>query len=415
MDGSRARARYIPALDGVRGIAIILVIMCHVNWAFGGPFMPGRINGPVATMFGWGWIGVDLFFVLSGFLITGILFDAKGYERYFLNFYARRTLRIFPLYFGFLLVAIVLLPQLPFAFCERLSISGPDAASLGLYYYNFRVGVTGQALGSLHHFWSLALEEHFYLVWPLAIWALSRRSLMRLCVAATVISFLLRVALVLGTTKPMLAFFATPCRLDGLLAGAFVALAWRNNADWAALQRWAGRVATGSGFLLLGLALGQRHFIPDVDLSKHNVAVDATLLLTVGLAALAVFFAALIVLAMNAAQGSNLRRFLEGRILVVVGKYSYAIYVFHALILLATVHFTGPLSEIPLFIVKPAMVLWVLTTSLLAAWLSFHLYEKHFLGLKRFFEYREASLSTKIVSSHSESFSNAAPEPVRAL
>jgi peptidoglycan/LPS O-acetylase OafA/YrhL len=97
MDDTRPNTRHIPVLDGIRGIAIIAVIACHVNDQFGGPFTAGRINRPLAIVFGSGWIGVDLFFVLSGFLITGILYDAKGCGGYLRNCYARRTLRILPL------------------------------------------------------------------------------------------------------------------------------------------------------------------------------------------------------------------------------------------------------------------------------------------------------------------------------
>src|SRR5262245_10378754 len=110
MNEGRLTNCHIPVLAGLRGLAIIAVIVCHVNWALGGPFILGRINGPLAMVFGWGWVGVDLFFVLSGFLITGILHNAKSCDGYFRNFYARRTLRIMPLYFGFLFFAIFILP-----------------------------------------------------------------------------------------------------------------------------------------------------------------------------------------------------------------------------------------------------------------------------------------------------------------
>ena len=102
MDEGRPINRHIPVLDGLRGLSIIAVIVFHVNQLYGGPFVLGRISGPLSAVFGWGWVGVDLFFVLSGFLITGILYDAKGCDGFFRNFYARRTLRIMPLYFGFL-------------------------------------------------------------------------------------------------------------------------------------------------------------------------------------------------------------------------------------------------------------------------------------------------------------------------
>jgi peptidoglycan/LPS O-acetylase OafA/YrhL len=397
VDEKRLINRHIPVLDGLRGLAILAVIVCHVNHAYGGPFLPGRINGPLAAVFGWGWVGVDLFFVLSGFLITGILYDAKGCDGYFRNFYARRTLRIMPLYFGFLFF-IMVLSRLGCSFCPW--ISRDDAVSLGLYIYNFRVGFTQHFLYGLHHFWSLGVEEHFYLLWPLAIWALRRRALIRLCLAVAVASLLLRVIVVLSGVWPLTAFFITPCRVDGLLAGSLVALAWRDEADWTLLKLWAGRLVLGTGCLLLGIALGQRHFLPDADPNReHMASVDGSLVVTVGIAALAVFFSGLIVLAVDAAEGSRLRRLLERTELRAIGKYSYAIYVFHSLILLATVQFLSPLSRVPAFIAKPVAVIWVSAASFVVAWLSYHLFEKHFLRLKRFFEYQGPVHSAYLVPS----------------
>jgi peptidoglycan/LPS O-acetylase OafA/YrhL len=212
------------------------------------------------------------------------------------------------------------------------------------------------------------------------------------------------VIVVLSGAWPPSAFFATPCRLDGLLAGSLVALARRDQADWAQLQRCAGRLVLGSGCLLLGIALGQRHFIPDVG---HAAAVDESLVLTVGIAALAVLFSGLIVLAVDAAEGSRLRRLLESDGLRAIGKYSYAIYVFHSLILLAMVQLLSPLSHAPVFIAKPVAVIGVLAASFVAAWLSYHLYEKHFLRLKRFFEYQEPAHSATLVPSPCLSYRNA--------
>lgn len=394
--------QHIPALDGLRALAVIAVVLCHVNWAFGGPFVVGRVNGPVAALFGAGWVGVDLFFVLSGFLITGILFEARGCRGFFRNFYARRALRIMPLYFAFLFVTLAL----PFAFWRRPALSEADVTSLALYFYNFRVAYTGQALSYFHPFWSLAVEEHFYLLWPLAVWALPRRPLMRLCLIGAAVSLALRVAVVLGTGRPEAGFFLTPCRLDALLAGSFVALARRDQADWERLGRRAGRLVLGAGLLLLGVALGQRHFIPDTG-GDPLAAVDGKLVVTVGLTVLAVFFAGLLVLAVRAAEGGRLRRLLENRALTAVGKYSYAIYVFHSLILVATVSLFPSLSRLPVFVAKPLTAVWVLAASFAAAWLSYHLFEKHFLRLKRFFECPAAAPAGAFVPARGPAYSHA--------
>src|SRR5688500_3911248 len=98
----------ISALDGVRGLAVLLVLICHATMLNDVPGAAGKLYLALARI---SWAGVDLFFVLSGFLITGILFDAKGKPNFFRNFYARRTVRIFPLYYVFLLVALVLIPR----------------------------------------------------------------------------------------------------------------------------------------------------------------------------------------------------------------------------------------------------------------------------------------------------------------
>jgi peptidoglycan/LPS O-acetylase OafA/YrhL len=408
MDEKRLINRQIPVLDGLRGLAIIAVIVCHVNHSYGGPFMPGRVNGLLAMVFGWGWVGVDLFFALSGFLITGILFDAKGCDGFFRNFYARRTLRIMPLYFGFLFF-IVVMNQLHCIFYPWISLD--DLVWLVSYTYNFGVVFTGRNIGGLLHYWSLAVEEHFYLLWPLAVWALRRRTLMRLCLTVAAVSSLLRVIVVLSGAWPGSAAVVviTPCRLDGLLAGSFVALAWRDPSDWAGLQRYVGRLVLGSGCLLFGIALGQRHFLPYVKPWQvgHDAAVNGNLVATVGIAALAVFFAGLVALAVDATDGSRLRRLLENTGLRAIGKYSYAIYIFHSLILLWTVQLFSPLSHAPRYIAKPVAVVWVLAASFVAAWLSYHLYEKHFLRLKRFFEYQEPAHSATLVPSQCLSYRNA--------
>jgi peptidoglycan/LPS O-acetylase OafA/YrhL len=308
----------IPALDGLRGVAIISVIVCHVNHRFGGAYATGPVDGPLAMLFGWGWIGVDLFFVLSGFLITGILYDAKGSDGYFRNFYARRTLRIMPLYFGFLLLIVVMnrmhSPAFPWVPLD-------DLLWLVSYTYNVRAAFTESWIGNFHHFWSLAIEEHFYLIWLLFVCIFSRRLLMKLCLAVAAASFLLRLIVVLSGARPLIGFFFTPCRLDGLLAGALVALAWRDPADWARLRGFAEHLALGAGCLLLGVALGQRRFLPDVQPQQvgHEAAVNGDLVVTLGIAALAVLFAGLTAMAVDSPSGSPLRRVLESKRLQTLG------------------------------------------------------------------------------------------------
>src|SRR5262245_34107051 len=111
---------HVPALDGIRGLAILLVMATHFTLIEKGPW----IDECVAAVGRFGWCGVDLFFVLSGFLITGILYDSKGSNQYFRSFYARRTLRIFPLYYAVLFLTVVVLALLPASFATRFGHIG---------------------------------------------------------------------------------------------------------------------------------------------------------------------------------------------------------------------------------------------------------------------------------------------------
>lgn len=387
----------IAVLDGLRGLAILAVIVCHVNWAFGGPIVAGDFDGPVAALLGCTWIGVDLFFVLSGFLITGILFDAKDSIGYFRNFYVRRALRIMPLYYAFLIFAIVVLPKLAAGWEKLVDLSAGDKASLFLYYTNFQLAFVRPGLGYFHAFWSLAVEEHFYLLWPIVVWALGRNSLMKLCIGLASASFILRLILVLRGSGSLIAFFITPCRLDGLLAGAYLALAWRDLHDWNRMRKIAPTLALGTGCMLAGMALGQRHFLP------HGLNSGAVV--TFGLAALALFFMSLIALALDSASTSQLRRLLENRVLGKIGFYSYAIYVFHSLILAAVVPTMIP--QLPLVLLKLLGVAVILVTSMVAAWLSYHLFEKYFLRLRPILAYSNPSRSHRWSRAQEPTLSNA--------
>ena len=153
--------QYIPALDGLRGTAILLVVMHHlaqsVEYEFG-------FRNPVQRAAVFGWTGVELFFALSGYLATGGLYDRKGSEYYLRNFHARRALRLFPLYYGALLFALLLRAVWP-----QAGIYGTEnPAWLWVYLTNFVIAWKGAgAFGFLDHFWWLAVEQHFYLLWPL--------------------------------------------------------------------------------------------------------------------------------------------------------------------------------------------------------------------------------------------------------
>ena len=198
-------------------------------------FVDSAFRGVAAT----GWAGVDLFFVLSGFLITGILLDTKGAPRFFRTFYARRFLRIFPLYYGFLAIAFWVAPLLdPSLGVVPLSAQGWYWA----YLSNVQLALAGawQKPVWIGHFWSLAIEEQFYLVWPFLVYATSAKNLVRVCIALIVAALLTRVALV-ATGHGFATYVLTPCRTDALATGALIAALMRTGVAGEAIAR-GGRV-----------------------------------------------------------------------------------------------------------------------------------------------------------------------------
>jgi peptidoglycan/LPS O-acetylase OafA/YrhL len=190
----------IPALDGLRGVAILSVMAFHF-WMFGttvGITFAERAYNSIASK---GWVGVDLFFVLSGFLITGILYDSRQDPRYYRVFYARRTVRIFPLYYASLALFFFLIPWILRSLhpVELVNVHTGATAKLFAWTYllNWIEGLKGFSVAPLplQHFWSLAIEEQFYLVWPFLVLTLARRRLMWLCMGLMVLAFALRVVL----------------------------------------------------------------------------------------------------------------------------------------------------------------------------------------------------------------------------
>jgi peptidoglycan/LPS O-acetylase OafA/YrhL len=368
-----ARTGRLPTLDGLRGIAILLVLVLHFTM-YGGPAPAAGLDLLVHRVAVAGWIGVDLFFVLSGFLITGILYDAKGEEGYFRTFYLRRLLRIAPLYYGALAVFLVLLPAL-WPGHEGLAWLRGESFWYWTYLLNFRIAAEGWPdFGALGHFWSLAVEEQFYLFWPVAVFLLRRRPLMALCAACMALAVATRLALHLAGNPPA-AFVLAPARLDALAAGAFLALLVRSPGGLSAAVRWAKPAAVGGGFGLLALFLWKR------GLPSEDPAVSVA-----GQALLALFFAAVLALALAARPESRSGRWLAAPVLVFFGRYSYGLYVIHhPLLFLKPEGLSFGLFPTVLGSRLPGWLLFVaagIAVSVALSLLSWHLLEKPFLDLK---------------------------------
>jgi peptidoglycan/LPS O-acetylase OafA/YrhL len=356
----------IRPLDGLRGIAVSLVLLLHF----------GYLNG--------GWIGVQLFFVLSGFLITGVLVADRNAPlgAYLRRFYWRRTLRIFPLYYGYLAVLAIAYAawELPKRFPE-------NAATLLTYTYNFTRASDFQPSPFFTHFWSLAVEEQFYLVWPLLVHALSRRALVLLSAALVVLGPVMRGALAVFYDDGRAAYevgdavyWFTLSHADAFAAGALVALlglgARVTRPALVAVAATGVVAAAGAVNLSLlrssgaELPMGTLGF-PLASIANHFHVWGYTLL---NLAA-----AALVAAAVAAHQRGGIVAGLGWGPLAGLGKISYGVYVLHWPLLVlfnASVRYRG-------MTVRGAILCAVWFALVVAvAWLSWRFYESRFLALK---------------------------------
>jgi peptidoglycan/LPS O-acetylase OafA/YrhL len=367
-------------LDGLRGLAILLVMVVHF-WRPEEATALGRWMTRVAAA---GWSGVDLFFVLSGFLITGILADTRGRPGWLRNFFARRVLRIFPLYYLFLAVSMLLLP----AYVARIHFTRvPDygyAADVAAwpwyasYTSNLWMALHGRFSpgGANSLTWSLAVEEQFYLAWPLLILLCPPRRLLALVGALFAAAVAVRTGLVLAGSGWLPIFLLLPCRMDALAAGALAALYLRSPRFRPRVWQ---RLGSAACFILLPAAvLWILRPAGDVrETAPFQVA---------GYSLLALGFAGLLAKVLDG--GTVLRRAFDAAPLVSLGKYSYGIYLFHVVLFSAVL----PLAYKPVLAWLGSKLLerWFwLFAGIAGSWLLaaalYHLFEVHFLRLKRSF------------------------------
>jgi len=340
----------LPQLDAVRGIAILLVILHNESTKY--PAL--RLENIFAS----GWMGVDLFFVLSGLLITGILLDTKDTEGYLRNFYARRCLRIWPLYFSLLFFMFVVAPFVrPSVGAEIFERSSPWWSYL-LFLQNFLVPNSTGAAGPLGVTWSLAIEEQFYLIWPFIVCYLSSAHLTRIAVTVFCVSPALRLFLSFYSVDLYSNVF---CRLDGLMAGALIALMMRSRSF---VPSKFVKPAWIAFFISLPIAL-----LTDSDETRWVVFSWS-----------AVASASLVYLSLYSEQGW-LQRLMKNRFLMYTGTISYGLYLLHKIPF--DVAETIGLDRYP-FVAAPLMLVACYVTAVM----SWHLLEKPFLRFKRVFESR---------------------------
>jgi peptidoglycan/LPS O-acetylase OafA/YrhL len=378
--------RHVPALDGLRGLAILLVVLHHA-------YPTARTSAGarlIAAVVEAGWVGVHLFFVLSGFLITGILLDARGDRAYYRHFYPRRFLRIAPLYYAFLAANHLVAP-----WAARRMPAGPDSPRFATWpIWTFLTNMpevvpVGPLVGALGPLWSLAVEEQVYLVWPLLVATLPRRGLIGLFAAMVPASLGWRLGVLAGLLRPEVAYTWMPSALDAFAAGGLVAALVREPGLRNGLRTWATRVAGGSVLVVAGIAIGLGHF--------HAWQAPAAIL-GPGASALALGFAAVITRIVTAGPGSNLVRVLSCRPLRALGRRSYAMYLLHMPVFYVLRPFvTAHLGRAIVAWSTPTSVLVflaILGATYLAAALSWAVLEGPCNGLKRFFPLPSTSLAT---------------------
>lgn len=365
-----------PAIDGLRALAVTSVFLYH----YGGGAHGGLLLRVFNIVRQRGGMGVELFFVISGFLITGILYDTRNDSHFFKRFFARRTVRIFPVFYLVFAVLLLLTPifhyQWRWVHLTFLVYLGNIFGNLDFSAYGLTSANHPSANIMFDHFWSLCVEEQFYLLWPFVVWKVADRvRLLWTAVGLCVFSILLRcAALILIPMQAETWIGRTlPFRLDSLLAGAILALVLRGPAAdrWQRACKW---------IFLVSAALVLSIFV----LSPSG---NSPWFLIPGLTLISTASAGLIGCTLR--SGSAAYQIFYFKPLRILGKYSYGFYVFHLLWYWAFLQLLNAVAARTHSLMIAGLVALPLNFCLtfLAAKLSFDLFESRFLVLKRGFEY----------------------------
>jgi peptidoglycan/LPS O-acetylase OafA/YrhL len=363
MKTETAQRSYYPALDGLRGAAILLIVFYH-NFGF--------IN-----YFFFGWLGVDLFFVLSGFLITEILLKTRNDPHFLRNFYIRRVLRIFPLYYLMLTLFLILIPlfhknflDLPYFIHHQFWLWSYLQNWLYIFY------PPGGAL-SLTHLWSLAVEEQYYVLWPFIILLLKKAKVLFILLLVLLITVIALRFIIWTYTIENLAYFNlyTFSRIDGICIGSMLALlrSWNSNA-----------VKKYFTLIVFGLA-GLNFLFYFFNRAYHY---NFPFLAIVGYTTFAVLFSLLVNEAVTK-ENRIINFVFTIPMLKFFGKISYSLYVFHWPLHL--ILFPAVLSGVTTYFfftpMKAQIISSIITTTagIGVSILSYYFFERTFLKMKNKF------------------------------
>jgi peptidoglycan/LPS O-acetylase OafA/YrhL len=352
----------IERLDGIRGLAIVLVFLIHSR--------VGRF----------GWMGVPLFFALSGYLITTILRRAREDRSFWAPFYIKRATRIVP--------PLLILFVIAALFC--------DVAwrQVGLYLAFFAANIAETIhrgkTGPLSVLWSLAVEEQFYLLWPFAIRYLSRRTLIVMLTAVLLVEPCLR-----GFFTPFFStmfpiYYLTPFQLDGLAAGSLLALLLENASTQAVLKVWSGRALAAGLLLFVTLSLS-----PAFHRDQNSVAFNSFGYTIVYLASASMVGYVLL------NPESRLSKVFGSRPVVFLGTISYGFYLFH----LTAITFADQIAHALHYPHLRSLSPLTFAAVTIFSWLSFRFYEQPLIAWGKNMALRSASSTSSIRKSASVSSS----------
>ncbi|QRR00991.1 acyltransferase family protein [Dyadobacter sandarakinus] len=344
------------SLDGIRGAAVVLVVIFHC--------FENTLPEPFRSLTDFGWIGVDLFFVLSGFLITGILTDTRGQENYFGNFFAKRALRIFPLYYLTIIIFFGLL-QIPAVTRHHPAFNPAHLQSAGYFFtftQNLYFAYNGWGVTDImNHFWSLAVEEQFYLVWPFVVYSLSNGQLLLACALLVCTSLGIRNA----HADSDFSYVFTLARVDALAIGGMLAILIRTRSQ--VLNRLVLPVFAVASVIILWIACstGYLHF--------RNVY-----FVRGGYTLLALCFAGIIAMVFDTGKtGRFVNAVFSTLALRFLGKYSYGIYIYHWIFYKVFFQYYEARYGLSRWYLLPFLG-FVLVFSVL----SYHYFESYFLRFK---------------------------------
>ncbi|TRW22589.1 acyltransferase [Flavobacterium zepuense] len=352
----KIKLQHFNELDGVRAIAALMVMFFHFFKEFTATDKLLVLIQKVAIF---GQTGVSLFFVLSGFLITRILINTKSTPNFFYNFYLRRTVRIFPLYYLFLIIYFFVVPAL-----EHTQIV-PFNEQIYFWVYLQNIGMTfNWNLSGPNHYWSLAVEEHFYMIWPLLVYYLSKKGIKIAIFGIIIMALITRILLI---NNGYGVFYFTFARVDELALGALLAI-------WEINERLKSE--NSKKFLLLALTA----LVPTILLWTVTGGKGLDIIQITKFILLALCYLGLIGWLITVNETNIIKKSLKHKWLSYTGKISYGLYVYHPLCFMLIKRHLQPDNILLYF------VLCFVSAFILAS-MSYYLFESKFLHFKKYFEY----------------------------